>query len=121
MTAPSRLIRNEHREVAAARVARAELAVAVVPPAICLPMRGEAAREVAPAADRPTALARGHTERPRLHEITTPVSVVHVSVDSTPSSLLPFCPQHHATFPVLIPHVCSLPALNVVNMTPPTT
>jgi len=57
----------------------------------------------------------------RLHEITTPVSVVHVSVDSTPSSLLPFCPQHHATFPVLIPHVCSLPALNVVNMTPPTT
>src|SRR5437773_12328369 len=39
----------------------------------------------------------------RLHEMATPVGVVHVSDDSAPSSLLPFCPQHHATFPVLTP------------------
>src|SRR5437879_13855406 len=49
------------------------------------------------------------------------VWVTQMWKDSAPSWLLTFCPQHHAVFPVPMPHVCSAPALIERKITPPVT
>src|SRR5437870_13795578 len=49
------------------------------------------------------------------------VWVTQMSKDSAPSWLLTFGPQHHAVFPVPMPHVCPAPPLTEGKITPPAT